>query len=255
MIAYQSFILYQWSVLASPIPGLQPHFSILLIIGIFIMQIQLPPSWAAQLTSEMEKPYFQKMLAFLDEELATQTVYPPQSLIFNAFEKCPFDKVKVVIIGQDPYHGQGQANGLCFSVNDAIKIPPSLRNIFKEIQTDLGTSIPTSGNLERWAEQGVLLLNAILTVRASQAASHREKGWELFTDAVIQLLCEKKSNLVFLLWGNYAQQKGKIVDRNKHHILQAAHPSPLSAKLFFGNCHFSQTNKYLEQQGKTPIEW
>jgi len=219
------------------------------------MQIQLPPSWAAQLRPEMEKDYFKKIIAFLDEELATQMVYPPQSLIFNAFEKCPFEKVKVVIIGQDPYHGQGQANGLCFSVNEGIKIPPSLRNIFKEIQTDLGKNIPTSGNLERWAEQGVLLLNAILTVRASKAASHRNQGWELFTDAVIQCLCEQKDHLVFLLWGNYAQQKGKIVDANKHYILQAAHPSPLSAKLFFGNRHFSQTNQYLEQQNQAPIDW
>jgi uracil-DNA glycosylase len=219
------------------------------------MQAQLAPSWQEKLAPEFEKPSFKKLLAFLDEELKTQAIYPPEPLIFNAFDKCPFEEVKVVIIGQDPYHGEGQANGLCFSVNDGVKIPPSLKNIFKEIQTDLGKDIPKTGNLERWAEQGVLLLNAILTVRASKAASHRKKGWEPFTDAVIRLISEEKDKVVFLLWGNYAQQKGEIVDDNKHLILKSAHPSPLSAKQFFGNKHFSQANQYLQQCGKTPIDW
>jgi len=217
------------------------------------IQTLLTPSWSKELTAEFEKPYFQALDAFFDEELKTQMIYPPKSLIFNAFDKCT--DVKVVIIGQDPYHGDGQANGLCFSVNDDVKIPPSLKNIFKEIQSDLGKDMPTSGNLERWAEQGVLLLNAILTVRASKAASHRQKGWEQFTDAVIRLISEKKDNVVFLLWGKYAQQKGEIVDEDKHLILKSAHPSPLSAKHFFGNRHFSQTNQYLQQCSKEPIDW
>lgn len=216
---------------------------------------QLPSSWQTQLATEFNKPYVQKLMMFLENELKTQTVYPPESLIFNAFDKCSFEDVKVVIIGQDPYHGEGQANGLCFSVNDGIKIPPSLKNIFKEIQTDLGIDIPKSGNLERWAQQGVLLLNAILTVRASQAASHRNQGWEQFTDAVIHAISEQQEKIVFLLWGNYAQQKGKMVDDSKHYILKSAHPSPLSAKQFFGTMHFSQTNQYLQEVGKAPIDW
>lgn len=219
------------------------------------MRTQLPPSWQEKLEGEFEKPYFKKLLAFLDEERKTHDIYPHESLIFNAFDKCSFDEVKVVIIGQDPYHGEGQANGLCFSVSDGAKIPPSLKNIFKEIQTDLGKEIPTSGNLERWAKQGVLLLNTILTVRASKAASHRNQGWEEFTSTVISLLNEQQKQIVFLLWGNYAQQKGKIIDNNKHLILKSAHPSPLSAKQFFGNKHFSQTNEYLQQCSKTPIDW
>ncbi|MDM8557396.1 uracil-DNA glycosylase [Candidatus Parabeggiatoa sp. HSG14] len=219
------------------------------------IQTQLVPSWKDKLATEFEKPYFQKLATFLNEELETQTIYPPKPLIFNAFEKCPFEDVKIVIIGQDPYHGEGQANGLCFSVNDGVKTPPSLKNIFKEIQTDLAKEFPKSGNLERWAEQGVLLLNAILTVRASKAASHRKKGWEQFTDAVIRLISEEQENVVFLLWGNYAQQKGDIVDDSKHYVLKSAHPSPLSAKHFFGNKHFSQANQYLQQYGKTPIDW
>ncbi|HDN26888.1 MAG TPA: uracil-DNA glycosylase [Thioploca sp.] len=219
------------------------------------MQAQLAPSWQEKLAAEFEKPSFKKLLTFLDEELKTQTIYPPEPLIFNAFDKCPFEELKVVIIGQDPYHGEGQANGLCFSVNDGVKIPPSLKNIFKEIQTDLGKDIPKTGNLERWAKQGVLLLNAILTVRASKAASHHKKGWEAFTDAVIRLISEETDKVVFLLWGNYAQQKGQIVDDNKHLILKSAHPSPLSAKQFFGNKHFSQANQYLQQCGKAPIDW
>jgi len=216
---------------------------------------QLPPSWEDKLASEYDKPYFQKLIAFLNEELKTQTIYPPNPLIFNAFECCAFEEIKVVIIGQDPYHGEDQAHGLCFSVNEGVKIPPSLKNIFKEIQSDLGKDIPKSGNLERWAKQGVLLLNAILTVRAGKAASHRNKGWEQFTDTVIRLISEEKEQVVFLLWGNYAQQKGKIVDDSKHLVLKSAHPSPLSAKQFFGNQHFSQANQSLEKWGKTPIDW
>ena len=219
------------------------------------IQTQLVPSWKNELASEFEKVYFQKLLAFLDEEANTQTLYPPNPLILNAFSKCHFDAVKVVILGQDPYHGEGQANGLCFSVNEGVKIPPSLKNIFKEIQSDLGQEMPTSGNLERWAEQGVLLLNAILTVRANKAASHRNKGWEQFTNAVIRLISERKDKVVFLLWGNYAQEKGKIIDEEKQLVLKTAHPSPLSAKKFFGSQHFSQTNYYLEQYDKQPINW
>jgi len=219
------------------------------------MRTQLPPCWQEKLAGEFEKPSFQKLLAFLDEEAKTHKIYPPSSLIFNAFDKCPFEEVKVVIIGQDPYPGDGQANGLCFSVSDGVKIPPSLKNIFKEIQSDLGKEIPTSGNLERWAKQGVLLINTILTVRAGQAASHRNKGWEPFTSTVIRLLNEQQEQIVFLLWGNYAQQKGKIIDDKKHLILKSAHPSPLSVKQFVGNKHFSQTNQYLQQCGKTPIDW
>jgi len=216
---------------------------------------QVPLSWQTKLAAEFDKPYFQKLDAFLDDELKTASIYPPASLIFNAFEKCSFENLKVVIIGQDPYHGEGQANGLCFSVNESVKIPPSLRNIFKEIQSDLGKAVPISGNLERWAKQGVLLLNAILTVRASKAASHRNKGWELFTDAVIRLISEEKEQVVFLLWGNYAQKKGDVVDESKHLILKSGHPSPLSAKHFFGNQHFSQANAYLQECGKLAIDW
>ena len=216
---------------------------------------QLASCWKEKLASEFEQAYFQKLMVFLNEEMQTQTIYPPEALIFNAFEKCCFEDVKVVIIGQDPYHGEGQAHGLCFSVNEGVKIPPSLKNIFKEIQTDMGKELPKSGNLERWAEQGVLLLNAILTVRASKAASHRNKGWEQFTDAVIRLISDEKEHVVFLLWGNYAQQKGKNVDNSKHLILNSAHPSPLSAKQFFGHKHFSQANQYLQQCGQKPIDW
>jgi len=216
---------------------------------------QVPASWQSKLAAEIDKPYFQKLNTFLDEELKTESIYPPAPLIFNAFEKCSFENLKVVIIGQDPYHGEGQANGLCFSVNEGVKIPPSLRNIFKEIQSDLGKEIPSSGNLEHWAEQGVLLLNAILTVRASKAASHRKKGWETFTDAVIKLISEEKEQIVFLLWGKYAQKKGEIVEEKKHLILKSGHPSPLSARHFFGNQHFSKTNAYLEKCGKIAIDW
>lgn len=219
------------------------------------MPAPITPAWKTLLAAEFDQPYFQQLVSFLDRERQIHTLYPPKNLIFNAFNKCPFEEVKVVIIGQDPYHGAGQANGLCFSVNDGVKIPPSLKNIFKEIQTDLGQEVPKTGNLERWAEQGVLLLNAILTVRAGQAASHKNQGWEPFTDAVIRLISAEKEKVVFLLWGRYAQQKGEIIAEKKHYILKSAHPSPLSARQFLGNRHFSQTNQYLQQCGKTPIDW
>ena len=205
---------------------------------------------------EFSKDYFIRLTDFVRKEYHETTVYPPGKLIFNAFNLCPFDKVKVVIIGQDPYHGPGQAHGLCFSVNDGIQPPPSLVNIFKEINNDLGKPIPQSGNLTRWAEQGVLLLNATLTVRAHQAGSHQRRGWEEFTDAVIRKLAEEKSNLVFILWGAYAQKKGAFIDRSKHLVLTSVHPSPLSAHSgFFGNHHFSLANDYLVKNGKTAIDW
>lgn len=205
---------------------------------------------------EFEKDYFVRLTNFVRQEYQTTTVYPPGRLIFNAFNLCPFDQVKVVIIGQDPYHGPGQAHGLCFSVNDGVPFPPSLQNIFKEIQSDLGTPIPTTGNLTRWANQGVLMLNATLTVRAHQAASHQRQGWEEFTDAAIRALAEERENLVFILWGAYAQKKGAFIDRNKHLVLASAHPSPLSAyNGFFGNKHFSRANEYLIAHGQQPIQW
>ncbi|NMA74412.1 MAG: uracil-DNA glycosylase [Bacteroidales bacterium] len=220
------------------------------------MDVKIESSWKEQLQEEFNKPYFQNLVSFVKEEYNTQTIYPPGSLIFNAFNLCPFNDAKVVIIGQDPYHGPNQAHGLCFSVNDGIPFPPSLNNIFKEIQNDIGSPIPPTGNLTRWAEQGILLLNATLTVRAGQAGSHQNQGWEQFTDAVIRLLAEKKEHLVFMLWGAYAQKKGAFIDRNKHLVLEAAHPSPLAAhRGFWNNNHFSKTNQYLEQQGKTPINW
>ncbi|HQG55744.1 MAG TPA: uracil-DNA glycosylase, partial [Bacteroidales bacterium] len=200
--------------------------------------------------------YFLRLVDFVKEEYRTRTIYPPGSLIFNAFNLCPFDKVKAVIIGQDPYHGPGQAHGLCFSVRDGVPFPPSLVNIFKEIHDDLGIPVPKSGNLERWARQGVLLLNAILTVRANQAGSHQGKGWEQFTDAVIKILNEEKNNLVFFLWGAYAQNKGAVIDKTRHLVLESVHPSPLSAaKGFFGNRHFSKCNEYLTMHGIEPVKW
>ena len=221
-----------------------------------IMDVKIESGWKAQLESEFEKPYFRNVTSFVRQEYATTIVYPPGRLIFNAFNLCPFDKVRVVIIGQDPYHEPGQAHGLCFSVNDGVPFPPSLQNIFKEIHDDIGTPIPTSGNLTRWAQQGVLLLNATLTVRAHQAGSHQNKGWEEFTDAVIRQLNEHREHLVFILWGSYAQRKGSIIDRIKHLVLSSAHPSPLSAyRGFFGNHHFSQANAYLEKNGIPPIQW
>lgn len=220
------------------------------------MNVQIEENWKQHLAPEFEKDYFVRLTNFVRQEYQTTTVYPPGRLIFNAFNLCPFDQVKVVIIGQDPYHGPGQAHGLCFSVNDGVPFPPSLQNIFKEIQSDLGTPIPTTGNLTRWANQGVLMLNATLTVRAHQAASHQRQGWEEFTDAAIRALAEERENLVFILWGAYAQKKGAFIDRNKHLVLASAHPSPLSAyNGFFGNKHFSRANEYLIAHGQQPIQW
>ncbi len=220
------------------------------------MNVAIEESWKERLNPEFEKSYFKKLTAFVKQEKSTQLIYPSGSLIFNAFDKCTFDNVKVVIIGQDPYHGPGQANGLCFSVNEGVRHPPSLKNIFKEILDDLGKAIPESGNLERWAKQGVLLLNATLTVRANTAGSHQNQGWEEFTDEVIRKVSEEKTSVVFILWGAYAQKKGAIIDTKKHLVLKSAHPSPFSAyNGFFGNKHFSKTNEYLQGLGKKEIEW
>ena len=219
-------------------------------------KVQIEASWLEKLQSEFDKPYFEQLIQFVNTEYANGTCYPPGKLIFNAFNLCPLHCVKVVLIGQDPYHEPGQAHGLCFSVNDGIPFPPSLRNIFAEIQTDLGTPIPPSGNLTRWAQQGVLLLNATLTVRAHAAASHQKRGWEEFTDAVIRLVNAEREHVVFILWGSYAQSKASFIDPTKHCILRSAHPSPLSAhRGFFGNHHFSICNQYLRQNGIEPINW
>ncbi|MDD4605122.1 MAG: uracil-DNA glycosylase [Dysgonamonadaceae bacterium] len=220
------------------------------------MNVKIEESWKNILKDEFEKPYFKLLTQFIREEYSSQQIYPPAKLIFNAFDQCPFDQVKVVIIGQDPYHNPGQANGLCFSVNDDVRVPPSLFNIYKEIKDDLGKNIPKSGNLERWSKQGVLLLNATLTVRAHQAGSHQGKGWEQFTDTVIDKLSNKRENLVFILWGSFAQRKGENIDANRHLILKSPHPSPLSAhRGFFGNQHFSRSNDYLIRHGREPIDW
>ncbi len=220
------------------------------------MNVRIEDSWKKELAEEFEKPYFAQLTEFVRNEYSTGTIYPPAKLIFNAFDHCPFDKVKVVIIGQDPYHGAGQANGLCFSVNKGIAMPPSLVNIFKEISSDTGKPMPTDGDLTRWSRQGVLLLNATLTVRAGNAGSHQRRGWEEFTDAAIRTLAEKREKIVFILWGSYAQRKGAFIDREKHLVLTSPHPSPLSAYAgFFGNHHFTLTNDYLVKNGKEPIEW
>lgn len=220
------------------------------------MDVKIEECWKAHLQPEFEKPYFKGLTDFVRKEYQATKVFPPAKLIFNAFDSCSFDKVKVVILGQDPYHGIGQAHGLCFSVNDGVELPPSLVNIFQEIHRSLGKTIPTSGNLTRWAEQGVLLLNATLTVRAHQAGSHQGKGWENFTDAVIRLLAEEKKDLVFILWGNYAQQKGAFINPSKHLVLKSVHPSPLSAyRGFIGNNHFVLANEYLKTHGKSEINW
>ena len=212
--------------------------------------------WKAILGEEFTKPYFEELVTFVKREYASGEVFPPGSNIFRAFDKCPFDRLKVVIIGQDPYHGPGQANGLCFSVSEGVAFPPSLQNIFKEVASDVGTPIPTSGELDRWAEQGVLLLNAVLTVRAHNAASHAGHGWEQFTDAVVKAIAERKQGVVYMLWGSYAQRKGAIADPKQNLILKAVHPSPLSAyRGFFGCKHFSQANAYLQNIGKEPIVW
>lgn len=221
------------------------------------MEVTIHPSWKNELQTEFDKPYFKQLTDFVKSEYMTQVCYPKASNIFAAFDSCPFEDVKVVIIGQDPYHGAGQAHGLCFSVNEGIAHPPSLINIFKEIEAELGIPYPKSGNLSRWTSQGVLLLNATLTVRQGAAGSHQNKGWETFTDAVIHTLSDKKEKLVFLLWGNYAQQKGKNIDSVKHLILRSGHPSPLSANrgLWFGNGHFKKTNEFLRDNRIQEINW
>lgn len=220
------------------------------------MDVKIEESWKIRLKEEFDKPYFHQLTEFVKSEYQTAVVYPPGRQIFRAFDVCPFEQVKVVILGQDPYHGPRQANGLCFSVNDDEKMPPSLVNIFKEIQSDLGKPVPPTGNLERWARQGVLLLNATLTVRASSPGSHQNKGWEEFTDAVIRKVSDEKMNVVFMLWGAYAQKKGQVIDRQRHLVLQAAHPSPYSAANgFFGCRHFSKANAYLKSKGMEEIDW
>lgn len=218
-------------------------------------EVDIDDSWKKVLKDEFEAPYFAELKAFLVKEKKQYVVYPPGKQIFSAFNHTPFDKVRVVIIGQDPYHGPGQANGLCFSVSPGIRKPPSLVNIFKELHNDLNIPIPHDGNLEPWADQGVLLLNATLTVRAGMAGSHQKKGWEIFTDAVIKAVSDHKKGIVFLLWGAFAQTKAELIDKNKHYILMAAHPSPLARGAFFGCKHFSKTNKLLEHQGILPIDW
>ena len=220
--------------------------------------MQLPIDWQTVLADEIKKPYFEALLGKVENEYQNNVCYPPKNLVFGAFDHCSFDNLKVVIIGQDPYHGAGEANGLCFSVNYGIAIPPSLRNIFREINTDLDSIfIPNSGNLTHWAKQGVLLLNATLTVRKDQPNSHKHLDWQIFTDAVIQKISDQKEQVVFLLWGSFAQKKGLKIDRNKHLVLTSGHPSPMSANQgkWFGNKHFSQTNAYLKSIQKTPIEW
>lgn len=221
------------------------------------MNVNINDSWAERLGNEFAQPYFSQLTDFVRHEYATTTCYPPGRLIFNAFNLCPFDSVKVVIIGQDPYHEAGQAMGLSFSVPDGVAMPPSLQNIFKEIQGDLGIGVPQSGNLTRWAEQGVLLLNATLTVRAHQAGSHQRHGWERFTDAAISRLSEGRDHLVFILWGGYARSKASLIDRSRHLVLESVHPSPLSANRggWFGNHHFSRCNEYLAGHGMDPINW
>ena len=221
------------------------------------MNVQIEESWKQHIGAEFEKPYFGQLVNFVRQEYSTTACYPPGREIFNAFNLCPFDRVKVVIIGQDPYHEPGQAEGLCFSVKDGVMMPPSLINIFKEINDDLGAEMPRSGSLRRWAEQGVLLLNATLTVRAHQAGSHQRRGWEEFTDAVIQLVARDKQHVVYMLWGGFAKTKARFVNPSDNLILQSAHPSPLSANRggWFGNHHFSRCNQYLQQTGQEPIQW
>ena len=220
------------------------------------MEVRIDESWRKVLQPEFDKPYFELLTSFVRSEYKSKQCFPPAKLIFNAFDSCPFDRVRVVIIGQDPYHDVGQAHGLCFSVNDGVEIPPSLVNIYKEINRDLGIPIPSSGNLTRWAEQGVLLLNATLTVQAHRPGSHQNKGWEELTDAAIQALNTYRKNIVYMLWGSYAQRKGQYIDRRSNLVLTAPHPSPLSAYRGFIGCgHFSQANNYLVQHGQQPINW
>lgn len=221
------------------------------------MNVSIDLSWKKHINSEFEKPYFKELAAFVRQEYASQTCYPKGADIFNAFNHCKFDDLKVVIIGQDPYHGPNQANGLCFSVSDGIAHPPSLINIFKELQADIAMPYPKSGNLMPWADQGVLLLNATLTVRAHEAGSHQKKGWETFTDAVIKTVSENKKDVVFLLWGGFAKKKSKLINKDNHYVLTSGHPSPLSANrgYWFGNKHFSKTNEILKSIGKSKIDW
>jgi uracil-DNA glycosylase len=221
------------------------------------MDVKIDQSWKVQLAQEFRKPYFTDLIDFVKTEYSSAKVYPPGKYIFNAFDQCTFENTKVVILGQDPYHGYNQANGLSFSVNDGVSSPPSLQNIFKEIYDDLGIPVPKSGNLERWAEQGVLLLNSTLTVRAGEAGSHQKKGWETFTDSVIKVVSDQKENVIFMLWGKYAQDKGAVIDSSKHLILKAKHPSPMAANQggWFGTKHFSQANNYLISKGLKPINW
>ncbi|MFH0928053.1 MAG: uracil-DNA glycosylase [bacterium] len=220
------------------------------------MDVKIDPSWKAALGEEFEKPYFKELTAFVKSEYLSKKIFPPPKQIFQAFDATPFDEVKVVILGQDPYHGPGQAHGLCFSVSEGVRQPPSLQNIYKEIKADLGLERPESGNLDHWARQGVLLLNATLTVEANKAGSHQGRGWEEFTDAAVRALSEKREHLVFLLWGAYAQKKGAMIDGSKHLVLKCAHPSPFSADSgFFGCKHFSKTDEYLRSVGKEEIRW
>lgn len=221
------------------------------------MPVKIDGSWKNVLEKEFNAPYFRSLIDFVKAQYNTKTCYPKGGQIFSAFDRCKFDDVKVVIIGQDPYHGQGQANGLCFSVNDGIAFPPSLINIFREIETDLGKPFPKTGNLERWADQGVLLINATLTVEQGKPGSHQNRGWEAFTDAVIKTVSDHKENIVFLLWGSFAKSKSVLIDKNKHHILTSGHPSPMSANrgYWFGNKHFSKANEFLKSTGQKEIEW
>ena len=220
------------------------------------MDVKIEASWKEQLQDQFSMPYFKALTDFVRQEYATTRVFPPAKLIFNAFDHCSFNRVEVVIVGQDPYHQPGQANGLSFSVNDGVRVPPSLVNIYKEISNEFDTPIPTSGNLVRWSEQGVLLLNATLTVRANQPGSHQNRGWEIFTDAVIDKLAKERRHLVFMLWGSYAQRKGENIDENRHLVLKSPHPSPFSVhRGFFGNNHFIKANEYLQMHDKKAIEW
>lgn len=220
------------------------------------MDVKIEPQWKERLGMEFRKPYFKELTDFVREQYQTTTVYPPPLFIFNAFNSCPFDQVRVVLLGQDPYHGAGQAHGLCFSVPAGVRPPPSLQNIFRELHSDLGIAVPSSGTLQPWTQQGVFLLNATLTVRAGQPGSHQHHGWETFTDAAISVLSQQREHLVFILWGAYAQQKTELIDKNKHLVLTAPHPSPYSAdRGFFGCHHFSKTNDYLQRHDMTPIDW
>lgn len=241
-----------WSLLAKP--SRRPQAARLAILP--AMEVAIEPSWKKELAGEFEKPYFKELAEFVRDEYKAATVYPPPKFLFRAFELTPFDKVKVVILGQDPYINTGEANGLSFSVNEGIRTPPSLRNIFKELAGDLGSEPNKSGDLERWAKQGVLLLNATLTVRAKQSASHQNKGWEQFTDTVIKTLSDKREHLVFILWGNYARSKKELIDWEKHEVIESPHPSPFSAdRGFFGSKPFSKANAYLAKHGEDPVDW